>query len=102
MNNLKKLEVRKIFDGKHTKEGYICTLPSGWLVCNIISDIWNNAYNKCTTTIFNTTASSIKYDVDYAINGSEGSVEIRYNSLYLNGQGVAGQDFVIYEVYVLI
>ena len=101
LNNLNKLQVKKVFNGSHTKKSFICELPSGWLACNIISDIWGNTYNKCTTTIFNTGASSIKYDVAYDVTGTEGSVEIRNNSLYLNGQS-ASKDFVIYEVYVLI
>lgn len=90
-----------MFNGRHTKEGYICELPSGWLACNIISDIWEHRYNKCTATIFNTGASSIKCDLEYSGDGTEGAVEISYNSLYLIDKGNS-QDLVIYEVYVLI
>lgn len=101
MNNLKKLQVKKIFDGKHTKKSFICELPSGWLACNIVSDVWGNRYNNLASTIFNTGASSIKYDLEYSGDGTEGAVEISHNSLYLTDQG-DHQDLVIYEVYVLI
>ena len=99
MNNLHKLEVRVVFNGNHTKEGYICTLPSGWLVCNIESYL--GFQNGQSTTIFNTGRSNKKYDLELGGDGSEGSIVVNYNEIYLNGRG-EGSDMVIQRISVLI
>ncbi|WP_261787895.1 hypothetical protein [Fusobacterium necrophorum] len=99
LNNLHKLEVRVVFNGNHTKEGYICTLPSGWLVCNIESYL--GFQNGQSTTIFNTGRSNKKYDLELGSDGSEGSIVVNYNEIYLNGRG-EGSDMVIHRISVLI
>lgn len=99
LNNLHKLEVRVVFDGNHTTLGYICTLPDGWLACNIESYL--GFQNSQSTTIFNTNRANRIYDLELAEDGTEGSVTIKYNELHFNGRG-AGSDAVIHRISVLI
>lgn len=99
LNNLHKLEVRVVFDGNHTTLGYICTLPDGWLACNIESYL--GFQNSQSTTIFNTNRANRIYDLELAEDGTEGSVTIKYNELHFNGRG-AGSDMVIHRISVLI
>ncbi|WP_394290221.1 hypothetical protein, partial [Fusobacterium necrophorum] len=96
LENLHKIEI--IFDGTHTSNGYICTLPPGWLICNIESYL--GFQNGCTTSIFNTNRENKIYDLELT-EGSEGSVKIQKNKLYFNGRG-EGNDMVINRVSVLL
>ncbi|MDK4485008.1 phage tail protein [Fusobacterium necrophorum] len=99
LNNLNKIEVKQVFDGNHTREGFVCDLPDGWLACNIESYL--GFHNSQSTTIFNTGRSNRTYDVELGDDGSEGSITIKYNKIYLHGRG-AGLDVVIHRISVLI
>ncbi|KDE74789.1 hypothetical protein FUSO7_01075 [Fusobacterium necrophorum BFTR-2] len=100
LNRLENLyKIQMVFDGTHTSNGYICRLPEGWLICNI--EAYFGYQNSGTMTIFNTNRDDRIYDLELGGDGSEGSIKIKNNELYLNGRGV-GADMVIHRISVLI
>ncbi|AYV94399.1 Tail fiber protein [Fusobacterium necrophorum subsp. funduliforme] len=100
LNRLENLyKIQMVFDGTHTSNGYICRLPEGWLICNI--EAYFGYQNSGTMTIFNTNRDGRIYDLELGGDGSEGSVKIKNNELYLNGRG-EGSDMVIHRISVLI
>ena len=100
LNRLENLyKIQMVFDGTHTSNGYICRLPEGWLICNI--EAYFGYQNSGTMTIFNTNRGDRIYDLELGGDGSEGSIKIKNNELYLNGRG-EGADMVIHRISVLI
>ncbi|CAL7904488.1 hypothetical protein FUSNEC_GEN_288_01715 [Fusobacterium necrophorum subsp. funduliforme] len=88
-----------VFDGTHTSNGYICRLPEKWLICNI--EAYFGYQNSGAMTIFNTNRDDRIYDLELGGDGSEGSIKIKNNELYLNGRDV-GADMVIHRISVLL
>ncbi|XGU47232.1 hypothetical protein ACEXAJ_00290 [Fusobacterium necrophorum subsp. funduliforme] len=100
LNRLENLyKIQMVFDGTHTSNGYICRLPEKWLICNI--EAYFGYQNSGAMTIFNTNRDDRIYDLELGGDGSEGSIKIKNNELYLNGRGV-GADMVIHRISVLL